>query len=470
MKSNFKVIVVRGGPVGLTAAHALRQANIRFIVVERRAELYEDVGASLVLRPPTLRVMHQLGLLEKLRKIGVGIHTSRSFTAQGYKFRATNEIFPAMQAKFVHSRARCIPSPPVHSPLTRANSHGILPMCFHRAHLVQAFYDGLDDCGKAHIHTGKNVTQVEALPSGVRVTCADGSTYRGDLVVGADGVHSRVRRLMREQALKLDPNADVNPEKPYTTHYRAMWFTFPRPEGCLPGEAADTHADKLSVQFLCGIDRAWMFLYEKLDEPTQERRSYTEADRREYRIKFEDMAVTEKYKVKDLFPARFTEGMADLEEGMVQHWYWNRIVLVGDACHKVTPNLGLGYNNGLQDVATLVNRLHALLDDAPGESPTSEALAGALDQYQAARLQFAPDDLWLSGMVTRMWAWHNYVYWVLDRYILPNLPGMDYWVAKSAGEAGAKGEVLDYVAADEPFTGKIPWVHSIPRKASRSSV
>ena len=55
----FRVIVVGGGPVGMTAAHALSRANLDFIVLERRAKMVEDAGSNLVLLPIGLRVLGQ---------------------------------------------------------------------------------------------------------------------------------------------------------------------------------------------------------------------------------------------------------------------------------------------------------------------------------------------------------------------------------------------------------------------------
>ena len=84
---SFKVIVVGGGPVGLTAAHALSQAGIDFVVLESRPSIVVDVGASLVLWPQSLRVMAQLGLLEKLQRIGADLHHVTTRTLDAYKYK-----------------------------------------------------------------------------------------------------------------------------------------------------------------------------------------------------------------------------------------------------------------------------------------------------------------------------------------------------------------------------------------------
>lgn len=59
-------------------------------------------------------------------------------------------------------------------------------------------YDLLKD--KSKILTGKRVVRVEHLAESVIVHCKDGTCFPGDVVVGADGIHSKVRKEMRRYA------------------------------------------------------------------------------------------------------------------------------------------------------------------------------------------------------------------------------------------------------------------------------
>lgn len=68
--SNFKVIVIGGGPTGLIAAHALSKAGIDYVVLEAQPIVAKDVGASLVMMSYSVRVLSQLGLLDGLRAHG----------------------------------------------------------------------------------------------------------------------------------------------------------------------------------------------------------------------------------------------------------------------------------------------------------------------------------------------------------------------------------------------------------------
>lgn len=84
----FKVIIIGCGPIGLIAAHALHAAGIEFVLLERRTQIVEEIGASIIVWPHTLRVLHQLGLLEKALDIGDELTHHLTFTADGHAFSA----------------------------------------------------------------------------------------------------------------------------------------------------------------------------------------------------------------------------------------------------------------------------------------------------------------------------------------------------------------------------------------------
>lgn len=82
------------------------------------------------------------------------------------------------------------------------NRYGYEFRVLERRAFVQLLYDHLVD--KSKILTEKRVIAIDQAHNGVRVTVQDGA-YDGDIVVGCDGVHSTVRRIMWEKANKPLP-------------------------------------------------------------------------------------------------------------------------------------------------------------------------------------------------------------------------------------------------------------------------
>ena len=64
--NQVRVIIVGGGPVGLTAAIALEKAGIDFLLLERRTNIVTNAGSNLVLMPEGLRALAQLGVVDTL--------------------------------------------------------------------------------------------------------------------------------------------------------------------------------------------------------------------------------------------------------------------------------------------------------------------------------------------------------------------------------------------------------------------
>lgn len=63
-----------------------------------------------------------------------------------------------------------------------------------RQFLLQTLYNNLED--KSRVLLNKKVVKVDHSDQGVSVQCRDGTTYAGDVVIGADGVYSTVRNEM----------------------------------------------------------------------------------------------------------------------------------------------------------------------------------------------------------------------------------------------------------------------------------
>ena len=80
-----------------------------------------------------------------------------------------------------------------------------------RRNFLRIVHNQLKD--KSKILTGKRVSKILDNEDGVTVQCSDGTEYEGDLVIGADGVHSKVRELMWENANASVPGYITATEK-----------------------------------------------------------------------------------------------------------------------------------------------------------------------------------------------------------------------------------------------------------------
>ena len=158
-----KILIVGAGIGGLTAAIALRQAGLSVEVFERAREL-KEIGAGIGLSPNAVRVLKHLGLMQQVMNRGTVIEAAAGYTERG----ATLTRMPA-------------------------NLADVPTICLHRAELQQALLSSLpSDC----VHPGEEFVHFQQSSAGVTAHFASGSTAAGDVLIGADGLRSRVRALL----------------------------------------------------------------------------------------------------------------------------------------------------------------------------------------------------------------------------------------------------------------------------------
>lgn len=477
----FRVIIIGGGPVGLTAAHALLAAGIDFVVLEARPTFTPEEGASLLAYAPTQRVWHQLGLRAAMEARSCPVESRSSADHAGNVYR------------------RGSPG------ATHRRLFGAAPWNFHRRELVEVLYEGLPAGVRGErLSEGCRVCGIEVDEGGVTVRCEDGRVERGSMVLGVDGVHSRTRGLMRELVLASeakeagDDNENLPPERPYRAEYRCLWGTCPAPPACAPSSNAESHGPERSIMLMTGNDgRSWFFLYERLGggdgatQPREEAQRYTADDEEAMAARFSDICVLPGLPFRDVWPARTACGMADQLEGVLPRRDWRlppaqggRVVLAGDAVHRMTPNFGWGFNSGVNDVCALVSLLRAEVvgpPSSPSPSPSAGQLDGVFARYAEARCvdDDVADVVGISGMVTRQCAYPRdrgvvaaAVAWLLTRLVPLLVPDFEAKMArKLLGKVMRRGRVLDFLqggedgsarTGEELFIGEVGWDFPMP--------
>lgn len=169
---SLRVLIIGAGLGGLTAAACLARAGFEVTVYEQAPALRE-VGAGIQIAPNAIKVLHHLGLTAALDTVGVQPHTLDVRDWQTGQVLNTITLGEA----YVHKYG----APYYH--VHRADLHALLVGAFTsvvpQGIQLNARYVGLEDTG----------TQV-------RVHFSNGSTATGDVVIGADGIHSAVRHSL----------------------------------------------------------------------------------------------------------------------------------------------------------------------------------------------------------------------------------------------------------------------------------
>ncbi|KAJ6118338.1 FAD binding monooxygenase [Penicillium samsonianum] len=338
--SQFKVIIVGGSIAGLSLAHCLYKAGITCIILEKRSEIAAYEGASVAIMPNGGRILEQLGLYEAVERLIEPMHVAHVRFPDGFHFSSP---YP----KVMHE------------------AFGF-PMAFiSRQKLLEILYHSFPE--KSKIYVDKTVNRIEYQNQNiVLVHTQDGRFYRGDLVVGADGVHSCVRTQMWHIADTLRPGMIPSDEKTGMTVSYACIFGISSevPELKIGHLHLSVHNGK-SFIIAPGIHgrQSW-FVVLKLDNtyPYSSAPRFSPKDAASLCEQLTEMYVWGNIQFAQLWQRQEIYSMAPLEENIFRTWHFGRIVCIGDSMHKMTPNLAQGANCSIEDAASLANTIYDALN------------------------------------------------------------------------------------------------------------
>lgn len=312
-----RVLVIGGGFSGMATAISLRKVGIEVDLVEIDPE-WRVYGAGITLGGATLRTFQDLGILDE-------------FLEQGFASNGTELCTP--DGKLIAT----LPTPSLIGGTVPGNGGVMRPVL---ARIMEKATRGV---GGVDIRLGCTFTEIDQQADGVDVTFTDGQRRRYDLVVGADGLFSKVREAVFSEA----------PKPRYSG--QAVWrAVLPR-----PAEIACTRIwtglnTKVGVN---PVSQEEMYLFVNEVRPTN---AFVEpstfvAQLKDLLAPFPDplvQSMREQLADDATIIFRPLEGML-----MPAPWYRGRVVLMGDAVHATTPHLGSGACIGIEDGLVLAEEL-----------------------------------------------------------------------------------------------------------------
>jgi len=362
----MRISIIGGGIAGLTAAIGFLKIGIQVQIFESSPEL-KGIGAGLGLAANAMQGFDYLGIKEDILSLG---HQLPSYAIQdeyGKLLVATN---------------------------TKKLSHRYEQDNFaiHRADLHQYLVSQIT---QQNLYLGKKAIRFEESSSGVRLFFADGTDYESDYVIVADGIHSPLRQQL------------IPESKPRYAGY-TCWRAIISDSSIQLTEGSETWGSKgrFGMTPLVGNKIFW---YACVNASAKDNR---------YR-NFKRADIYQNFKnYHDPIPQIIAETAEEailwndiIDLKPLKHFAYGRLLLIGDAAHATTPNMGQGACQAIEDVVILMEEVQAHTD-----------MALAFQGFEKRRLARTKYITETSALIGKVAQWDNPFLIRIRNYLFRNLP------------------------------------------------
>lgn len=329
--NKYKVLIVGGGVGGMSAAMAMSRKGVDVDLIDIDPD-WKAVGAGITITGPTLRAFHELGVYEDIQDVAyVGQDIQVCDVDGNYIRRLETPMMP-------------------NSPTE--GSGGVMRPTLHKILSEHTLQTGVN------VRLSLTVDKLDQDDAGVDVTFSDSSKGRYDMVVGADGVFSKVRSLIFPSAPKPEYTGQsawrIVAKRPKEIDCRHYFLGGPHKVGLTP----------------TSDDEMYMFLLERTP------REWREQDELHDGLK----ELLAEYggiigELRDSITPETDINFRPLEAfHLPAPWNVGRVILIGDAAHPTTPQLASGAGIAVEDAIVLAEEL-----DAAG------SVSEAMDRFMTRR-------------------------------------------------------------------------------------
>ncbi|ORY38237.1 FAD/NAD(P)-binding domain-containing protein [Rhizoclosmatium globosum] len=353
------VVIIGSGLVGAATALALHQVGIKSSLYDQidpieavsqgQAIEFGESGGAVMIQAGGLRVLRTLGLLDEC--IAAGILTPY------VSWHKIDGSAPIVHDARISNRTSGEMDPQLQTPLQilRSDLHRILIQSCHRAGIKTFVSKKLVD-----------VTQDDVSAT---ATFTDGSTATGDLIIGADGIHSVTRRKVFGENLRAKFTG--------STGHIGVVKTTENGITLKPEEGTAFYVDRDKKLFMATFkvsDDTAAVSVSTFNDPENEDQSYRPvSDLPKHASLLADMLHTWNAPphIEKMMRYAFrlsSTSIYDLPD--MSSYHKGRVILIGDAAHGMVPSAGIGLLTGLEDVGTLL----ALFRHFPQEENWNKAL------------------------------------------------------------------------------------------------
>ncbi|XDD44681.1 FAD-dependent monooxygenase (plasmid) [Leptospira sp. WS60.C2] len=337
----MKIAIIGGGIGGLTTALALRQNGKEFTVYESAAEI-KPVGAGIVMANNAMQVFNKLGIRKKIENAGHKISDIKITDAQ------LNTISSSNLAKY-------------------EKQFGVYNVAIHRADLQKIL---AEEIGILNIQFSKRLLKIEQV-NGFKLAFDDNTSINADIVIGADGINSTVRK----EVFGIGNIRDTKQrcwrgvtELDWTSKYNH--------------EAFEAWGKGKRFGFVKISDKK-VYWFAVINDILIKNEKNITALFKEFHPEIVKI-IAETPNDKTIF-----NDIIDLQP--ISHWQKGKVCLIGDAAHATTPNMGQGACQAVED-AYVLGKLF-------GQGKSAEEVFAKYEKLRMGKAHFIVNTSWKIGKI-----------------------------------------------------------------------